>query len=172
MSATTACDPFDAALTAALPTLRSRCRAITRGHTADAEDLMQDTVMLALAGRDRFEVGTNMGGWLCTIALHRFLSMRRKDKRRPTISTGDLPLEAVPRSWVRPAAEDRLVLLDAVAAIRAATPGQRAAFMACRWRGETLDHHATEAGCALGTAKSRLYRLDRRLDRVRIEGGV
>ena len=55
---------------------------LTRNR-ADAEDLVQDTLVKALRFADRFEAGTNLRAWLYTILHNTFRNMRRHDVRNP-----------------------------------------------------------------------------------------
>jgi len=64
-------DEFVTGLLANLPHLRAFARMIARDH-ALAEDLVQDTVMQALAKRSQFRPGTNLKGWLIIILRNRF----------------------------------------------------------------------------------------------------
>ena len=59
-------DPFRRDILAALPRLRAFARSLAYSG-AEADDLLQATVMRALAAEDRFEPGTNLMGWLYTI---------------------------------------------------------------------------------------------------------
>ncbi|OBJ95244.1 RNA polymerase subunit sigma-70 [Mycolicibacterium fortuitum] len=50
---------------------------------ADAEDLVQDTLMNAYTGFHRFEPGTNLQAWLFRIMHNRWISTHRMKQRRP-----------------------------------------------------------------------------------------
>src|SRR5215204_1677356 len=84
------------ALLGAVPSLRafgiSLCGDIDR-----ADDLVQDTLVRALANIHRFEPGTNLNAWLFTILRNLFHSEYRKRKRE--VRTGT---EAMPRRCGRP----------------------------------------------------------------------
>jgi RNA polymerase sigma-70 factor (ECF subfamily) len=49
----------------------------------DAEDLVQDTMMNAFVGFDRFQPGTNLRAWLHRIMHNRWISVYRMKQRRP-----------------------------------------------------------------------------------------
>src|SRR5688572_15555189 len=55
---------------------------LTRNR-ADAEDLVQDTVVKALRFADRFTAGTNLKAWLYTIMLNTWRNRRRDEARIP-----------------------------------------------------------------------------------------
>lgn len=59
----TSANVFHNQLEANLPRLRRHGLALTRNHHA-MEDLVQETVMRALAAEASFEPGTNFGGWI------------------------------------------------------------------------------------------------------------
>jgi len=55
---------------------------MTRNH-ADAEDLVQDTLMKAYAGLGTFKQETNLRGWLFRIMTNAYINTYRKERRRP-----------------------------------------------------------------------------------------
>lgn len=67
-------------------------------NRADAEDLVQETVLNAYAGRRAFEPGTNFTAWLRRIMINTYISSYRRQKRRPaqhpTIEITDQQLAA------------------------------------------------------------------------------
>jgi RNA polymerase sigma-70 factor (ECF subfamily) len=74
------------ALLAAVPSLRAFAISLT-GRFDRADDLVQDTLVRALANIDRFEPGTNLNAWLFTILRNLFHSEFRKRKRE--VEDGD-----------------------------------------------------------------------------------
>ena len=56
---------------------------------ADADDLVQETLLRAYSARDRFQVGTSMRAWLATILRRLFLTSVIKAKRRATQTNTD-----------------------------------------------------------------------------------
>lgn len=52
--------------------------------SADADDLIQDTLFKALKNRDKYTVGTNLKGWLYTIMRNTFINNYRKKKVQNT----------------------------------------------------------------------------------------
>jgi len=55
---------------------------MTRNH-ADAEDLVQDTLMKAYAGLHTFQQDNNLRGWLFRIMRNAYITTYRKERRRP-----------------------------------------------------------------------------------------
>ncbi|MBE7210942.1 MAG: sigma-70 family RNA polymerase sigma factor [Gluconacetobacter diazotrophicus] len=67
-------------MTALLPDLRAFGRFLTREPIA-ADDLVQDTVVRALAAQHSFEPGTNLKAWLFTIQRNAFFEQNRRRQR-------------------------------------------------------------------------------------------
>ncbi|HVZ23189.1 MAG TPA: sigma-70 family RNA polymerase sigma factor [Vicinamibacterales bacterium] len=61
---------------------------LTRNR-ADAEDLVQDTLVKALRFADRFERGTNLKAWLYTILHNTWRNRRRDAAREPVEAASD-----------------------------------------------------------------------------------
>lgn len=68
-----------------LPLLDQLYRAARRhtGSTADAEDLVQETMIRAYRGFHRFEDGTNVRAWLLRIMTNTWITSYRKAQCRP-----------------------------------------------------------------------------------------
>jgi RNA polymerase sigma-70 factor (ECF subfamily) len=69
------------AMLAAVPSLRAFGISLS-GSVDRADDLVQETLLRALANIDSFEPGTNMSAWLFTILRNLFRSEYRKRGRR------------------------------------------------------------------------------------------
>ena len=65
-----------------LPQLYGTALRLTR-NPADAEDLVQQTMLKAFAAFDRFDEGTNIKAWLYKILQNTFISNYRKRQREP-----------------------------------------------------------------------------------------
>ena len=68
-----------------LDRLYSAALRMTR-NSADAEDLVQETYVKALRGRDSFKPGTNMKAWLYRILTNTYINSYRKAVRSPQMS--------------------------------------------------------------------------------------
>lgn len=68
-----------------LDRLYSAALRMTR-NPADAEDLVQETYVKALRGRDSFRPGTNMKAWLYRILTNAYINSYRKATRSPQTS--------------------------------------------------------------------------------------
>ncbi|MGH9408360.1 MAG: sigma-70 family RNA polymerase sigma factor [Vicinamibacterales bacterium] len=76
-----------------LDSLYGTALRLTR-RPADAEDLVQDTLLKAFRSAHQFEPGTNLKAWLFTILHNTFRNARRHDGRNPV----DVDSEAVDRA--------------------------------------------------------------------------
>ena len=77
----------------ALPLLDSLYAGALRmtRNPADAEDLVQETMMRAYRAFDRFEAGTNLKAWLFRIMTNAYINTYRKKQREPLkVSSDDL----------------------------------------------------------------------------------
>lgn len=101
---------FHRDLLAVLPDLRGFARFLTRDRAA-ADDLVQDTLVRALAAQNQFQQGTLLKAWLFTIQRNTFHEQgRRKSREREIMSDMECdlqPSEVVPSpQHVRDAVQD------------------------------------------------------------------
>jgi len=61
------------------------------GSVQDAEDVLQETLLAAWRGLDRFEGRSSLRAWLYRIATNRCMNALRDSKRRPLEARRDLP---------------------------------------------------------------------------------
>jgi RNA polymerase sigma-70 factor (ECF subfamily) len=148
---------FHSQLVTLLPRLRVQALALTRNRAA-AEDLVQDAVANALAAQDSFTPGTNFAAWMHRILRNRFISTLRK--QRETTDIEDLPAGAFA---VGATHEDRLVLKELGRAVTKLPADQREALFMVVLQGMSYEDVAAATGCAVGTAKSRVFRARRQL---------
>ncbi|MBB2156002.1 sigma-70 family RNA polymerase sigma factor [Gluconacetobacter diazotrophicus] len=141
-----------------LPRLRVQALALTRNRTM-AEDLVQDAVCNALAAKESFIPGTNFSAWMHRILRNRFISDLRK--RRETTDIEDVPAAALATSASH---EDRLALKDLALAMDRLPDDQREALIMVVLHGMSYESLAEATGCAVGTAKSRVFRARRQLE--------
>jgi RNA polymerase sigma-70 factor (ECF subfamily) len=160
-STTGTTDPgFDLDLTASLPRLRAYAMSLTRSGDR-ADDLVQQTVMKALAGRRSFRAGTNFSAWIFRIERNEFVSELRRT--RPTV---DIDLESLAAPSTAPRQESGLVMREFMAAFRQLSGGSRQALLLGHLEGLSQQQIASHAGIAVGTVKSRISRARTRLARL------
>jgi RNA polymerase sigma-70 factor, ECF subfamily len=144
------------------------------GNAADAEDLVQTTMLRAYDAWDQYQHGTNAKGWLLTILRHSFIN----DYRRRVARAETADVDTVERFLVfddRPEADpesaffDSLVDDDVTRAITELPVVYREVFLLTDF-GE-LRYHETAAilSVPVGTVKSRLFRA-RKLLKARLRG--
>jgi RNA polymerase sigma-70 factor, ECF subfamily len=148
---------FHADLVTILPKLRIQALALTRNRAA-ADDLVQDAVTNALAAQHSFTPGTNFGAWMHRILRNRFISTLRKV--RETTDIEDLPMSALAVSGAH---DDRMVLKELSRALGHLPAIQREALFMVVLQGLSYEEVAQATGCAVGTAKSRVFRARRYL---------
>ena len=136
----------------------------------DAEDLVQDTVLRALAARHQFTGGTNLKSWLFTIMRNRFNSGWRKAKRE--VTTGS---DVIELTMVTPATQENLLWAQQAAGhlLHDLSPAHREILILILIlvpvRGLSYEEAARICGCSVGTVKSRLNRARAALS-VLVEG--
>ncbi|KAA2214147.1 sigma-70 family RNA polymerase sigma factor [Teichococcus oryzae] len=149
---------FHDQLVALLPRLRVQAVSMTRNR-ADADDLVQAAVSNALAAQHSFTPGTNFGAWMFRILRNRFLSDIRR--RRDTCDMDNAPAEAL----ARPAAqEDSLALRELRRRLTDLPADHRTALLLVTVQGMSYEEAAEVMGCAVGTAKCRVFRARRQLE--------
>jgi RNA polymerase sigma-70 factor (ECF subfamily) len=148
---------FHDQLVAMLPKLRPQAMALTRNRAA-AEDLVQDALCRALSAHESFVPGTNFAAWLHCIMRNRFISNLRK--RRDTADIEDVPASAFSTNAPH---EDRLALKELDKAMNRLPADQREALVMVGVHGMSYEALADATGCAVGTAKSRVFRARRQL---------
>ena len=136
-------------------------RRYTRS-TADAEDLVQETMVKAYAGFHTFTVGTNIRAWLFRILTNTWITSYRTAQRRP-----DEVLAADVTDMRPSASQDQsaeLAVLEAMGdedvqdALQALPEGQRLVVYYADVEGFRYKEIAAILDTPLGTVMSRLHR--------------
>lgn len=143
---------------ATVPSLRAFAVSLS-GNIDRADDLVQETLLRALANIDRFRPGTNLPAWLFTILRNHFRSEYRKRRREVEDADGKHTesLKSQPEQmWHVEFGELRAAL--------AKLPGdQREALILVGASGFSYEEAAEICSCAVGTVKSRVSRARARL---------
>src|ERR1700682_6769152 len=151
---------------AAIPNLRAFAISLS-GNVDRADDLVQETVLRALANIDSFQPGTNMPAWLFTILRNLFRSEYRKRRREVEDATG-MYAESMKS---QPEQGSRLEFEELRVALAQLPDDQREAGILVGASGFSYEEAAAICECAVGTIKSRVNRARNRLARIRAEGG-
>jgi RNA polymerase sigma-70 factor (ECF subfamily) len=156
-------DDFHEQLKAILPRLRLYALSLT--HDRDrANDLVQETVLKALAGRASFRPGTNFSGWIFRIQRNEFISSLRRQK--PTVPIDTTVADSLTQ---RATQENGLVMREFLRAFGQLSAGQREALVLAVVEGQPYDVIAAHAGVSIGTIKSRVSRARATLARLLLD---
>nr|WP_090340559.1 sigma-70 family RNA polymerase sigma factor [Mycolicibacterium malmesburyense]CRL69945.1 ECF subfamily RNA polymerase sigma-24 factor [Mycolicibacterium malmesburyense] len=146
-------------------------RRLTR-NDADAEDLLQDTLLHAYAGFASFQEGSNLKAWLFRILYNRWVSTHRAKQRRVTevsadnMTDGELAGTAARQGGLRSAEAEVLDAMpdgDVKAAMAAMPEGFREVLFYADIEGYTYAETAEILDIPMGTVMSRVSRARRRL---------
>lgn len=163
----------------ALPLLDSLYAAALRmtRNPADADDLVQETMLRAYRAFDRFEPGTNLKAWLFRILTNAYINVYRKRQREPKklsqdevedfdlyreLKDHDPHFTATPESIVL----DSLVDSDILDAIEALPEQFRLAVILSDVEGFSYAEMAQIMDVPMGTVMSRLHRGRKALQRA------
>jgi RNA polymerase sigma-70 factor, ECF subfamily len=137
-----------------------RAFAISLTNNVDrADDLVQETLVRAIANIHRFEPGTNMQAWLFTILRNLFHSEYRKRRREVEDADGKYAATLA----VQPQQGAHLDFEDLQTALTRLPHEQREALLLVGASGFSYEQAAEICGCAVGTVKSRVNRARTRL---------
>jgi RNA polymerase sigma-70 factor, ECF subfamily len=151
-----------------LPQLRAFARSLCGGDAALADDLVQDTVVLALRAWSQFDPETNLRSWLLKILHNRFHSLKRRKHLTAEIARDDL--EGL--SWAPASQEKSLELAAFKRAFKTLSPQHREVLVLVAVHGLPYEEVARIVGCELGTVKSRTNRARTLLKEILLgEGG-
>jgi RNA polymerase sigma-70 factor (ECF subfamily) len=156
---------FEADLTSLLPKMRIYAMSLTH-DPGRADDLVQQTAMRALAGRQSFRPGTNFPGWLFRIERNEFITGLRR--HRPSVELTDAIANTVSHA---PRQEDGIVMRDFKDAFRTLTAAQRQTLLLSALDGHGHRRIAVHFGVSTGTVKSRVSRARARLRQL-LDGEV
>ncbi len=149
------------AVIALLPPLRAFAWSLSR-NSADADDLVQDTLIKAWTHKDKFEPGTNLRAWLFTILRNTYYTAVAKRRREVADEDG----KHAARLSAAPTQDWSVAMKSMQAALQQLPAEHREALVLVGAAGLTYEEAAEICGCALGTIKSRVNRARARLLRI------
>lgn len=144
-----------------LPALRAFAISLTR-NLAEADDLVQDTIVKAWSNIEKFQVGTDLRAWLFTILRNTFFSDRRKRKREVADPDG-IHAQGL---FEKPEHDGRLAFNDFTRAFDQLSPEHREVLILVGANGYSCEEAAAMMGVAVGTVKSRTSRARARLAQI------
>ncbi|MBF9033706.1 RNA polymerase sigma factor [Rhodobacterales bacterium HKCCE2091] len=147
-----AADPREEIVTH-IPALRAFALALTR-NGADADDMVQDSVVKAWTNIEKFEPGSNMRAWLYTILRNTYYSQYRKRRREVSDPEGIFAGQLSEK----PAHDGRLQMQDFLEEFNKLPDDQREALILVGVLGESYEDAARACDVAVGTIKSRTSR--------------
>jgi RNA polymerase sigma-70 factor, ECF subfamily len=142
-----------AAMLKAVPTLRKFAMSLSRSKDL-ADDLVQETLLRAIAHIDTFQPGSNLDAWLMTILRNRFFSECRERKR--TIE--DVDGEHAETLATLPEQVGWCIAKDLHEALQKLSPSHRQALILVGESGLSYEEAAVICNCEAGTVKSRVHR--------------
>jgi RNA polymerase sigma-70 factor (ECF subfamily) len=152
---------FGDELIALVPRLR-RFALLRTGSAAEADDMVQATLMRAWEHRSQFEEGTNLVAWLFTILRNTHLNQRKRLRRE----VEDVDGLAAGALSLAPDQEHRIALFELQAALDTLPEEQRETLLLVTVDGLRHEDAAAILGCQVGTVKSRVSRARERLATV------
>lgn len=174
-------DSFEVELLGQLDTLYSVSCRMTRS-TAEAEDLVQDTVVKAMRARDQFELGTNLKAWLLRILTNTFINRYKRGGMERDIIDGP-DAESLTDGWIgattlramrdpETQALSPLVEAEVQRALDDLPAEFRLAVVLSDIEELSYKEIADAMGCPIGTVMSRLHRGRRMLQKTLREHAI
>jgi RNA polymerase sigma-70 factor (ECF subfamily) len=158
---------FQQALIEIIPNVRAFARSLCR-DACEAEDLAQDAIAKAWAGRGGFQAGTNIKAWTFMILRNQFYSNKRRAWR-------SVPLDPEVAAETLIAVDDpsgNLELDELRRALAMIPDEQREALILIGAGGLSYEEAAAICGVAVGTVKSRVSRARDRLVAIYSNGEI
>jgi RNA polymerase sigma-70 factor (ECF subfamily) len=145
---------FHSRLEEQIPRLRRYARALTRDINR-ADDLVQDTLLRALAKQHLWQVGTNLRAWLFTLMHNQHVNdVRRSNREGGNVNVDDMASVLVANT--DPTASRQLRELER--ALNRLPLEQRESILLVGLEGLRYDEAASILGVPIGTVRSRLSR--------------
>ncbi|MDH6268903.1 RNA polymerase sigma factor (sigma-70 family) [Rhizobium sp. SG_E_25_P2] len=149
-----------------IPALRAFARSFCR-NASDADDLVQETLLKAIANIDKFEPGTRLKSWLFTIMRNTFYTRIVVAKREAPGSdacvSDDSAISATQEWTIRGKELER--------ALARLPMHYREVLLLVAVMGESYETAAQVCDCAVGTVKSRLNRARRQIS-LEVDGDL
>ncbi len=149
--------------------VRATLRRLAAGDHALADDLAQETFLLAYRNLKSFRQEARFSTWLYRIATNAFLADARKRKEE---LLGDRDADVVGDEDASPTATDAIagdhasaasMKLDLERAMAVLSDGERAAIVQCYHNDLSHEEAAYVLGCPVGTVKTHILRAKQKL---------
>ncbi|HKW81226.1 MAG TPA: sigma-70 family RNA polymerase sigma factor [Casimicrobiaceae bacterium] len=144
--------------------VRSTLRRLTGGNLAQADDLAQETFLLAYRNLKSFRQEAKFSTWLYRIAYNVFLADARKTKELPLPDDADADtLPAVDAAPAGGLSRQAALGVDLERAMRGLSEAERAAIVQCYHNDLSHEEAALVLGCPVGTVKTHILRAKQKL---------
>jgi len=150
--------------------VRATLRKLTGGNHALADDLAQETFLLAYRNLRSFRQEAKFSTWLYRIAYNAFLADTRKMKELPLPEDTDVDdLASVDHNDAMPVARSAALSVDLARAMATLSEAERAAIVQCYHNDLSHEEAAYVLGCPVGTVKTHILRAKQKL-KARLSG--
>ena len=147
--------------------VRATLRRLTAGNAALADDLAQDTFMLAYRNLKSFRQEAQFSTWLYRIATNAFLADARKRKEEllgdRDVADGDDADAPRPGEGGGDHARGATLKIDMERALAILSAGERAAIVQCYHNDLSHEEAAYVLNCPVGTVKTHILRAKQKL---------
>jgi RNA polymerase sigma factor (sigma-70 family) len=151
-------------------TVRASLRKLTGGNQALADDLAQETFLLAYRNLRSFRQEAKFSTWLYRIAYNAFLADARKMKELPLPEDTDADDRVeIDHTDATPIARSAALKLDLERAMSVLSDAERAAIVQCYHNDLSHEEAAYVLGCPVGTVKTHILRAKQKL-KARLSG--
>lgn len=149
-------DMFTQDLVALIPRLRRHARRLVGGDVSAADDVVQDCLERAVAGRAQFAAGSNLAAWAFTILHNVFRDGLRRERHWDTVPEDmDIPS----RTWRGDSTAELVLQVSNLSDALARLPfEQRTVVLMVGVEGLSYNDVSTALDIPLGTVMSRLHR--------------
>lgn len=137
--------------------VRACLRKLTSGNHALADDLAQETFLLAYRNLKSFRQEAKFSTWLYRIAYNAFLAEARKRKEV------QLPEDEDADDTATPVARTAALSVDLERAMAKLSDAERAAIVQCYHNDLSHEEAAFVLGCPVGTVKTHILRAKQKL---------
>ncbi|MES1202098.1 MAG: sigma-70 family RNA polymerase sigma factor [Pseudomonadota bacterium] len=159
---------FRAALIAEMSHVRAFARSLCAGRQEEADDIAQDALANAWAGRDAYTPSAPLRAWLFTIVRNLYRSRKRQNWRETLLEN----MEGVAGATSGRETAAKVELDDARRALSVLEEDQREALVLVAVAGFSVEEAAAICDTKPGTIKSRVSRARARLEAAYAKGEI
>ncbi len=138
-----------------IPALTKFAMRLTRNNYADADDLVQSTILRAMEKADQFQNGTNLFHWTSRILYTQFVTQHRRRCRFETQYDPENFIETLHEDARQ---ESQTELSQVTRAMEKLSPEHRSVLVMVCVQGMSYEETAESLNIPVGTVRSRLSR--------------